>query len=107
MGFDLDHTLELFGWKRRRKQEPRPPTEKEEQFEKLWRGLTPRGVSRQKRKEFRSKMKSACLQLGYDFDKHNARLYFLGKLDLEDEDGMPKKGTEKTFKPPRRFLRNV
>jgi len=106
LGFDLDHGLELFGWKRRKKKERRPPTEKEQQFEKLWRGLTPRGVSRQKRKEFRSKMKSACLQLGYDFDKHNARLYFLGKLDVEDEE-IPKKGKTKSFKPPRRFLRNV
>ena len=105
MAFDLDHTLELFGWKRRKKIKS-PPTEKEKQFERPWKGLTPRGLSLQKRREFRSKMKSACLQLGYDFGKHNSRLYFLGRLD-EDDDEKPRKGIVKSFKPPRRFLRNI
>lgn len=98
--------LEFLSFRRNRTNLKKHLSEKEQQFERLWKGLTPRGLSLQKRREFRSKMKSACQQLGYDFDKHNARLYFSGRLNEDDEE-QSRKDKFKSYKPPRRFLRHI
>ncbi len=48
---------------------------KEEEFERLWNGPNPT-----KSDQFRSLMKSRLGQLGFDYNKENAKQLFLGNL---------------------------
>jgi hypothetical protein len=56
------------------------------QFEKLWEGVTPKGINHSKKDTFRSRMKNSCQQEGLEFSKVNFYYIFLGdskKLDFD------------------------
>ena len=79
-------------------------SEKERQFEKLWKGETPKGINPQKRNAFRSRMKSDCQQLGLRYTKVNSRRIYLGEL-ARDDDEITRVGEVRVRHPPRRHLR--
>ena len=56
---------------------------KEEQFHKLWNGITPRGVNRTKMLKFRQKMYQFLLAIKQPQNPDNARKYWLGELQQE------------------------
>ena len=74
------------------------------QFEKLWEGITPKGVNVSKKNSFRSRMKNSCNQEGLEFSKINSFLVYSGKSKALDSDTIMK-GEVKITKPPRRHLR--
>ena len=74
------------------------------QFEKLWKGITPKGVNVSKKNSFRSRMKNSCNQEGLDFSKINSFLVYSGKSKALDSDTILK-GDVKITTPPRRHLR--
>ena len=78
--------------------------EKKRQFERLWKGETPKGTNPQKRDEFRARMKSACQQLGLRYTKVNSRRIYLGEL-ARDDDEITRVGEVRVRHPPRRHLR--
>ena len=78
--------------------------EKKRQFERLWKGETPKGTNPHKRDEFRSRMKSACQQLGLRYTKVNSRRIYLGELAGDDDD-VTRVGEVRVHHPPRRHLR--
>ena len=74
------------------------------QFEKLWKGITPKGVNVSKKNSFRSRMKNSCNQEGLEFSKINSFLVYSGKSKALDSDTILK-GDVKIRTPPRRHLR--
>ena len=74
------------------------------QFEKLWKGITPKGVNVSKKNSFRSRMKNSCSQEGLEFSKINSFLVYSGKSKVLDSDTILK-GDVKITTPPRRYLR--
>ena len=74
------------------------------QFEKLWKGITPKGVNVSKKNSFRSRMKNSCSQDGMEFSKINSFLVYSGKSKVLDSDTILK-GDVKITTPPRRHLR--
>ena len=74
------------------------------QFEKLWKGVTPKGVNVSKKNSFKSRMKNSCNQEGLEFNKVNSFLVYSGKSKVLDSDTIMK-GEVKITKPPRRHLR--
>mgnify|MGYP001157112520 CR=1 FL=1 len=78
--------------------------EKKRQFERLWKGKTPKGTNPQKRDEFRSKMKSACQQFGLQFSKINSQRLYLGETETDGDD-FTRVGEVRVHLPPRRHLR--
>lgn len=56
------------------------PSEKETQFERLWEGDTPSGKNEAKAMQFKQKMRMALIQKGAQFNKENAKLYWMGTL---------------------------
>ena len=74
------------------------------QFEKLWKGITPKGVNVSKKNSFRSRMKNSCNQEGLEFSKINSFLVYSGKSKVLDSDTVLK-GDVKITTPPRRYLR--
>tara|TARA_B100001250_G_scaffold322132_1_gene285341 strand:- start:495 stop:755 length:261 start_codon:yes stop_codon:yes gene_type:complete len=74
------------------------------QFEKLWEGVTPKGVNIAKKNSFRSRMKNSCSQERLEFSKVNSFLVFSGKSKVLDSDTIVK-GEVKVRTPPRRHLR--
>jgi len=81
-------------------------SEKERQFEKFWKGETPKGINPQKRTAFRSRMKADCQQLGLRFSKINSRRIYLGEL-AEDDADVTRVGEIRVRHPERRHLRGV
>ena len=81
-------------------------TEQYKQFDKLWSGLTPKGVNTTKRASFRSKMKNSCQQEGLEFSKINSYIVFSGEIRNIGDDTRTV-GEVKVQKPPRRHLRGV
>ncbi|MDP6413489.1 MAG: hypothetical protein QGG54_00360 [Gammaproteobacteria bacterium] len=79
-------------------------SEKKRQFERLWKGETPKGTNPQKRDEFRSKMKSSCQQLGLRFSKINSQRIYLGETGANDDE-ITRVGEVRVRHPPRRHLR--
>ena len=74
------------------------------QFEKLWKGITPKGVNVSKKSSFRSRMKNSCNQEGLEFSKINSFIVYSGKSKALDSDTILK-GDVKITTPPRRHLR--
>ena len=74
------------------------------QFEKLWDGVTPKGINVTKKNSFRSKMKNSCHQEGLEFSKINSFLVYSGNSKSLDSNTIVK-GDVKVTKPPRRHLR--
>ena len=74
------------------------------QFEKLWKGITPKGVNVSKKNLFRSRMKNSCNQEGLEFSKINSFLVYSGKSKVLDSDTILKDDVKITT-PPRRHLR--
>ena len=74
------------------------------QFEKLWGGVTPKGINVAKKNSFRSKMKNSCHQEGLEFSKINSFLVYSGNSKALDPNTIVK-GDVKVTKPPRRHLR--
>ena len=74
------------------------------QFEKLWKGITPKGVNVSKKNLFRSRMKNSCSQEGLEFSKINSFIVYSGKSKALDSDTILK-GDVKITTPPRRHLR--
>ena len=79
-------------------------SEEYKQFEKLWEGVTPKGVNITKKNSFRSKMKNSCNQEGLEFSEVNSFLVYSGKSKVLDADTITK-GEVKVRTPPRRHLR--
>ena len=73
-------------------------------FEKLWEGITPKGVNVSKKNSFKSRMKNSCNQEGLEFSKINSFLVYSGKSKVLDSDTILK-GDVKITTPPRRHLR--
>tara|TARA_B100000029_G_C16844874_1_gene693234 strand:- start:243 stop:461 length:219 start_codon:yes stop_codon:yes gene_type:complete len=57
-----------------------PFDSKAEQFERLWDGITPKGVNRTKALKFRQKMYQHLLSVKHPQTKENARSYWMGEL---------------------------
>ena len=74
------------------------------QFEKLWNGVTPKGINVSKKNSFRSKMKNTCHQEGLEFSKVNSFLVYTGNSKPVDSNTILK-GDVKVTNPPRRHLR--
>ena len=74
------------------------------QFEKLWDGVTPKGINVSKKNSFRSKMKNTCHQEGLEFSKVNSFLVYTGNSKPVDSNTILK-GDVKVTNPPRRHLR--
>ena len=76
------------------------------QFDILWNGKTPKGVNKNKKDSFRSKMKNSCQQEGVEFSKINSFRVYSGEL-RELDSNTHKVGDVKVTKPPRRHLRGI
>ena len=76
------------------------------QFERLWNGKTQKGVNKNKKDSFRSKMKNSCQQEGVEFSKINSFRVYSGEL-RELDSNTHKVGDVKVTKPPRRHLRGI
>ena len=81
-------------------------SEQYKQFNKLWRGITPKGVNPTKRALFRSKMKNSCQQEDLEFSKLNSYIVFSGEMKNIGDDTRTV-GEVKVQKPPRRHLRGI
>ena len=60
-----------------------PFNDKEEQFERLWDGITPKGVNRSKALKFRQYILEHVRQTRRTLNKENARKYWMGILQQE------------------------
>ena len=60
--------------------------DKEEQFDRLWDGLTPKGVNRNKSLKFRQYILEHVRQPKHPMTRENARKYWLGILQKEMAD---------------------
>ena len=57
--------------------------DKEEQFERLWAGTTPKGVNRSKALKFRQYILEHVRQTRRTLNKENAKKYWMGILQQE------------------------
>tara|TARA_B100001093_G_scaffold131822_1_gene124372 strand:+ start:27906 stop:28175 length:270 start_codon:yes stop_codon:yes gene_type:complete len=57
--------------------------DKAEQFERLWDGITPKGVNRNKSLKFRQYMLEHVRQTRRPLTRENARKYWMGELQAE------------------------
>ena len=60
-----------------------PFNDKEEQFERLWDGITPKGVNRSKALKFRQYILEHVRQTRRTLNKENAKKYWIGILQQE------------------------
>ena len=60
-----------------------PFNDKEEQFERLWDGITPKGVNRSKALKFRQYILEHVRQTRRTLNKENAKKYWMGILRQE------------------------
>ena len=60
-----------------------PFNDKAEQFDRLWDGLTPQGVNRNKSLKFRQYILEHVRQMRRPLNKENARKYWMGILQKE------------------------
>ena len=63
-----------------------PLNEKEEQFEKLWEGETPKGYNRTKALKFRQYILEHVRQTRRPLTRENAKKYWMGELQKEMRD---------------------
>jgi len=64
-----------------------PFDDKEEQFERMWDGVTPKGINRTKALKFRQYILEHVRQLRRPLTRENAMRYWLGELQAEVRDG--------------------
>ena len=57
--------------------------DKAEQFERLWDGITPKGINRNKSLKFRQYILEHVLQMKRPLTRENARKYWMGVLQAE------------------------
>jgi len=60
-----------------------PFNDKAEQFDRLWDGLTPKGVNRNKSLKFRQYILEHVRQMRRPLNRENARKYWMGILQQE------------------------
>ncbi|MCH1541259.1 MAG: hypothetical protein L7S56_07525 [Candidatus Poseidonia sp.] len=60
-----------------------PFNDKAEQFERLWEGVTPKGINRPKSLKFRQYILEHVRQLQRPLNRENARKYWMGELQKE------------------------
>ena len=60
-----------------------PFNDKEEQFDRLWDGMTPKGVNRNKSLKFRQYILEHVRQTRRPMNKENALKYWMGDLQRE------------------------
>jgi len=60
-----------------------PFNDKEEQFDRLWDGITPKGVNRSKALKFRQYILEHVRQTRRTLNKENAKKYWMGILQQE------------------------
>lgn len=60
-----------------------PFNDKEEQFERLWDGITPKGVNRSKALKFRQYILEHVRQTRRTMNKENAKKYWMGIIQQE------------------------
>ncbi len=60
-----------------------PFNDKAEQFDRLWDGLTPKGVNRNKALKFRQYILEHVRQMRRPLNRENARKYWMGILQQE------------------------
>ncbi|MEK9696241.1 MAG: hypothetical protein VW270_10780 [Candidatus Poseidoniales archaeon] len=63
--------------------EDQPFDTKEEQFERLWNGETPKGINRSKSLKFQQYILEHVRQMRRPLTKENARRYWMGELQKE------------------------
>ncbi len=63
--------------------EDQPFDTKEEQFERLWNGETPKGINRSKSLKFQQYILEHVPQMRRPLTKENARRYWMGELQKE------------------------
>ncbi|MDA0715835.1 MAG: hypothetical protein O3A74_04670 [archaeon] len=63
--------------------EDQPFNTKEEQFERLWNGETPKGINRAKSQKFQQYILEHVRQMRRSLTKENARRYWMGELQKE------------------------
>ena len=63
-----------------------PFNDKAEQFERLWEGVTPKGINRPKSLKFRQYILEHVRQLQRPLNRENARKYWMGELQKEIKD---------------------
>ncbi|MEK9731353.1 MAG: hypothetical protein VW230_06305 [Candidatus Poseidoniales archaeon] len=63
--------------------EDQPFNTKEEQFERLWNGETPKGINRAKSLKFQQYILEHVRQMRRPLTKENARRYWMGELQKE------------------------
>ena len=63
-----------------------PFDDKEEQFERMWDGVTPKGINRTKALKFRQYILEHVRQLRRPLTRENAMRYWLGELQAEVRD---------------------
>jgi len=61
----------------------RPFDDKAEQFDRLWDGITPKGVNRTKALKFRQYILEHVRQMRRPLNRENARRYWMGDLQKE------------------------
>jgi hypothetical protein len=61
----------------------RPFNDKAEQFDRLWDGITPKGVNRTKALKFRQYILEHVRQTRRPLNRENARKYWMGDLQKE------------------------
>jgi hypothetical protein len=60
-----------------------PYDDKAEQFDRLWDGITPKGVNRTKSLKFRQYILEHVRQMRRPLNRENARRYWMGELQKE------------------------
>ena len=60
-----------------------PYDDKAEQFDRLWDGITPKGVNRTKSLKFRQYILEHVRQMRRPLNRENARRYWMGELQRE------------------------
>ncbi|RJU93157.1 MAG: hypothetical protein DWC01_00445 [Candidatus Poseidoniales archaeon] len=63
-----------------------PFDDKAEQFDRLWDGITPKGVNRPKSLKFRQYILEHVRQMRRPLNRENARKYWMGELQKEIAD---------------------
>jgi len=64
-----------------------PFDDKEEQFERMWDGVTPKGINRTKALKFRQYILEHVRQMRRPLTRENAKRYWLGQLQAEVREG--------------------
>ena len=63
-----------------------PFNDKAQQFDRLWDGITPKGVNRSKALKFRQYILEHVRQMRRPLNRENARRYWMGELQKEIAD---------------------